>query len=153
MDIPALLASLVSAKELAGALIGERDAHKLATIQNDLTERITEAQLKLAEVAHVLGERTALAHALQDRVRELEEKQALRSRYQLVEVVTGVFAYRLKADGGLGEESAEPSHLVCQSCLDVRGARSVLNRLREGGTAFRLVCHGCGFSFREDGRG
>ena len=153
MDIPALLSALVSAKELSGALIGERDAQKLATIKNDLTERITEAQLKLAEVVHVLGERTALAHALQDRIRELEEKQALRSHYQLVEVVTGVFAYRSKPISGLGEESTEPTHLVCQSCLDVRGVRSVLNRLRHESMAFKLVCHGCGFAFREDGRG
>lgn len=153
MDITALLASLVSAKELAGALIGERDSQKLSAIKNDLTERITDAQLKLAEVVHVLGERTAAVHALQDRVRELEEKQALRSRYELVEVVSGVFAYRSKAVSGLGEEHAEPAHLVCQSCLDVRGVRSVLNRLRQNGRGFELMCHGCGFSFREDGRG
>lgn len=153
MDLPALLATLVSAKELAGAFIGERDARKLAAIQNDLAERITEAQLKLAEVVHVLGERTALAHALQDRVRELEEKQTLRSHYQLVEVVPGVFAYRSKAVSGLGEEHTEPAHLVCQTCLDVRGVRSALNRLRRSGRGYELVCNNCGFAVREDGRG
>lgn len=153
MDISALLTSLVAAKELARGLVSERDARKFAAIHNDLTERLTDVQLKLAEVVHVLSERTTRVHALEDRVREFEQKEALRHRYELAEIAPGVFAYRLKPVSELCADQSEPPHLICQSCLDIRNVKSVLNRMRKDGPAFRLVCGNCDFSVREDGRG
>ena len=147
MDIPALLAALVSAKELAGSLVSERDARKLAAIHHDLTERLTHAQLKLAEVVHVLGERTALAHALENRVRELEQKDALRHRYELAELVPGTFAYRLKPLSALPAGLAEPAHFICQPCLDARAHRIVLQRKRID-RRFHWSCAACDFSAR-----
>ena len=70
-------------KNIATALVQERDREKLAALKIDLTDKILDLQTKLLEVqSAVLLEREAL-RAAQDRVRQLEGDEREKARYEL----------------------------------------------------------------------
>jgi len=126
-------------KNIATALVQERDREKLAALKLELTDKILDLQTKLLEVhgAVVLeGENLRLA---KERIRELESNEREKSRYELAELgaIGNVFAYRLRPKSELTERQTEPPHFVCQPCFD-SGKKAVL--LINTGEAFCPCC-------------
>lgn len=141
MDISLLISTITGAKQLADALIGERDRQKAATIQIDLTEKIAQAQLQLLEVIGTLATQGDELRVVSKRLGELESNERERERYQLAELTPGrgAFAYRLRPAAELIERQDEPAHFVCQPCLDIRRHKVVLH-VNPGGA---IVCPAC----------
>lgn len=85
------------------------------------------------------------------KIRELEDALKEKSRYFLVEIVPGKFAYKSDVrvmpseDGGV-EVLTEPQHYICQVCND-KGVKIVLTyNTPSDGRSPRWYCRGCGDS-------
>ncbi len=142
MDVSALIASVNGSVELARLLINERDRQKAATIQVDLTDKLIQAQAQVSQVLAAIIEKDGTIHALSERVRNLEAQQSEKLRYQLCKVGVGgyAFAYELRPVGELSERQDEPSHFLCQACLDIRQHKAILQVIRR---PHSLVCPAC----------
>jgi hypothetical protein len=127
MDISALLANLASAAQLVPLLIDERDRQKAASIQVDLTNKLTEAQAQLVQVLGAVIEQQRLVPVLEQRIRELEAQVAQKGRYLLAKVGTQgqFFAYRPSPVAELEQSLSEVEHFLCQPCFDA-GKKVVL---------------------------
>ena len=126
-------------KEIAAALVQERDREKLAALKIELTDKILDLQTKLLEVqSAVILERETLRTA-QERLREMEGSEREKARYELAKLgaVGDFFAYRLRPQSELVERASEPTHFVCQPCFDA-GKKSVL--LVSTGESFCPAC-------------
>lgn len=128
MDVSTLVASISGAAELAKLLVAERDRQKAATIEGQLTERITQAQIQLSQVLSTIIEKDGRLQSLAERVRELEAEQSEKNRYRLAKLGTlgNFFAYELRSAAELVERSDEPPHFACQPCFDIRKQKSIL---------------------------
>lgn len=126
-DIASLVSGLSTALSLVPALVQERDRHKAAAIERDLTDRILQTQAKLAEVLSTIIEKEGTIQALTERLRVLESDQREKARYRLAKVGTlgDFFAYQLRSAAELPERSDEPEHFLCQPCFDA-GKKGVL---------------------------
>lgn len=129
------MSSLLAIKDLATAAVDLRDSQKLAAVKLDLTERVLQTQTQLSQVLSSIIEKDTSLATLAQRVRELEDRQLERARYELGELAAGgnAFAYRLKAPARLLENSHEPQHFVCQPCFDA-GKKAILFRRDVWGT-------------------
>lgn len=141
MDVSTLVASISGTAELAKLLVAERDRQKAATIEGQLTERITQAQIQLSQVLSTIIEKDGRLQALAERVRELEAEQSEKNRYRLAKLgsLGNFFAYELRPAAELVERSDEPPHFACQPCFDIRKQKSIL---RIQGTL--CFCASCG---------
>ncbi|WP_237736655.1 hypothetical protein [Delftia acidovorans] len=120
-------------KNIAAALVQERDREKIAALKIDLTDKILELQTKLLEVqSAVVLEREAL-RAAHERIRDLESDQREKARYELAKLGTlgDFFAYRLRPQAELSDRASEPTHFLCQTCFD-SSKKSVLVHNGEG---------------------
>ncbi|MFZ5520440.1 MAG: hypothetical protein ACOZD0_04470 [Pseudomonadota bacterium] len=136
MDISTIITTLGFVRTAAGALINERDAQKAASLKVELTEKILDAQVQLAQVLGAVIEKDAVIQRLAERNRELEAAQREKERYSLAAVGLGAFAYALRPAAELTERANEPPHFVCQVCFDA-GRKSVLH---SSGDGRYLVC-------------
>ena len=136
-----LLSSIGAIKDVGTALINERDSHKFAAIQIDLSNKIIEAQAKVSEVMSSIVEKDGLIKTLTERNRDLESEQLERARYELAKlgVDRDFFAYRLRPAAELSERKDEPTHFLCQPCFDVRKQKSILVAHE-----FAATCNACG---------
>lgn len=126
-------------KDIAAAMVEERDRQKLAALKIDLTNKVIDLQAKLLEVqGAVILEREA-SRALTERNRELEGRHREEARYELAKLGTAgdFFAYRLRPEAELSERATEPPHFICQACFG-NGKKSVL--LINSGEAFCPSC-------------
>ncbi|MNO79674.1 hypothetical protein D3C76_708510 [compost metagenome] len=147
MDVSALISSVGGVLDLARLLVDERDRQKAAAIKLDLTNKLIEVQAQVLQVQDAIIEKDRLIHVLTERNRDLESQESERLRYQLREVGLGgnFFAYELRPAAELSERKDEPTHFLCQPCLDIRQHKAVLkNVCLPGGRPFRLVCPACG---------
>ena len=128
VEISQLLSSIGAIKEIGTLLINERDSHKFAAIQIDLSNKVIEAQTKVSEVLATIITKDGLIKSLTERNSDLEREKLERARYELTKMsVSGdFFAYRLRAAGELSERKNDPFHVICQPCLDVRKQKSIL---------------------------
>ncbi len=140
MDASLLVSSINGAVELGKLWLNERDRHKAAAIQSDLTDKLLQAQAQVSQVLSAIIEKDGLVQTLAERVRELEAQQSERARYQLAKLGTvgDVFAYQLRPAAELVERSDEPSHFLCQPCFD-GGKKSVLRI--QGTIAYCSLCN------------
>lgn len=142
MDTSALISSIGGVFELARLAVDERDRQKASAIKADLTDKVIQAQSQLSQVMAAIIEKDATIHALSERVRNLEAEQSEKLRYQLREVGPGghALAYQLRPAAELSERQDEPTHFLCQACLDVRKQKSMLQTVRR---PHSLVCPSC----------
>lgn len=139
--------ALGAARDLAKAAVGVRDFTQMATTVSQISDQLLKAQDSL--FAH-----NAQLHALQqenfsltNRLRELEEKDAERRRYALVEISDRTFVLGLKDREQLAAENllegwfAEPHHHICQPCM-AKGIKSVLQKHSVWGSV-SLDCSVC----------
>lgn len=127
----------------ANALIGlikagysVRNANEIATAVFDIMAKLTVAQAavlasqeKQATLAQEKGE-------LEKEIVELKNWDRERERYQLTEIITGVFVYSLKP----GMENGEPPHNLCANCFAQR-EKSILQATSPG--VFTYRCPRC----------
>ena len=77
---------------------------------------------------------------LEEDIRKFETWEREKERYQLVEVVTGGFAYALKPEA----QGSDPPHHICAYCYEHR-RRSILTSVYISiGRAEMLRCQPCG---------
>lgn len=119
--IAGLVTSVRSAVEITKAMKDLSDANLIQTKVFELTREI------LATQGYAMEAQSAQAELLR-RIRELEEEKtkletwsAEKSRYELREVSTGVYAYTMKP----GMEQGQPFHMLCANCYD-NGKRATL---------------------------
>lgn len=141
MEIPVALSALISAAQIGGAIVHERDSQKLAALKVDLTNKIAEAQAHVLQLLEAVVDKQRLVGALEQRVRELEAQAAEKQRYELAKLgTTGqFFAYRSVGLGESHEGVGQVAHFVCQPCFD-RGQKVVLAGNGEG----YWKCPACG---------
>ena len=146
----AAVSALKAAKDLGTALLDLRDFNQVAATTSKLNGELLKAQDSLFTAQSKMLELQSEHMEVLNKLRELEKGAEQRSRYQLVEIGPGVFAYRLKdpqhrEDGGADKD--EPIHYLCQPCWDVRKHRSVLMKGFDG-FFVSLNCPNCGTKFR-----
>lgn len=108
------------ARDIAKAAIGIRDASLVALKISEISDQLLKAQDSLfahnAQLHSLQQENFSLAN----RLRELEDKRAQRSRYALVEISDGCFVLATKCREKLPTENpsneiipSEPEHYAC----------------------------------------
>lgn len=127
--IATAIASLKGAQELASATLGVRDFNQSAAAIAQINEKLLAAQQGLlAHNTMLLQLQSDYMQTVQE-LRQLKEAAVEKSRYQLVDLGGGVFAYKVNSTQHDGRPvhagAAEPTHYVCQPCLD-KGNKAVL---------------------------
>ncbi len=147
LAIGAAIASLKTAGEIAGSFIKIRDQTMIRAKVIELQSIILSAQ---SSALAAQGEQSALLQEKRDLERHIADLEAWnreKDRYELKEVVVGVFAYSLKPDA----QSADPPHRICANCYE-RGRKSVLQKdgaIRDAA----LACPACRTNFKIGGVG
>ena len=76
---------------------------------------------------------------LEKKLREKEEWKTETLKYELKELVSGVFAYKYKPD----TNCSAPIHYLCSNCFDTKRQKSILQRQQDKfGTYY--ICNNCG---------
>lgn len=134
VEIGTGIAAFSGLKDLAVALVGERDRQKAAAIEAEFTNKLLEAQTHLSQLLSTVISQQGHIGALEKRIRDMEAAQAEKERYVLAKVGTEreFFAYRLRSSAELDERADEITHFVCQPCF-------------EGGKKVVLVGNGDGY--------
>lgn len=126
-----LAASLTAIRDIGVAAMNIRDSNLIALEVSKMNEALLNAQQRLFTLQSDLLTLQQENFEAREELRKVRETNAQRERYSLVEVGRGTFAYQgnaAPAAGGTGDPGvAEPTHYVCQKCLDGTGRRVVLN--------------------------
>lgn len=143
--ISATLASLKTSVDLVRTAVAVRDDAKLAEATQTINDRIIDVQnaaLQLQEKQSAArDEIEALkddARQLRARVADLEQKRNERVQYRLHEFPKGVFVLASLES----EDMTDPMHYLCQTCMDNRSQKNVLQRDSRVGSVF-LQCPTC----------
>ncbi len=136
-EIAAALTALKAASDITRALAGLRDAAIVQSKVIDLQQEILAAQASTLAVQEAQSALLQSVRDLEAEVAGLKAWHAEKQKYELTEVHTGVFAYKLKPDNG----TAEPSHSLCSRCFQ-DGHKSILQSASRGSTKV-LNCLRC----------
>jgi hypothetical protein len=128
-DISAIAGLITSMNAVVNITKAMKDVHDANVIQTkvfELTREVMSAQGCALQAQMAQTELLDRLRQLEEEKSKLEEWSAEKSRYELREVATGVYAYTMKA----GKERGQPFHMLCANCYD-GGSRSVLQRTEE----------------------
>lgn len=146
-SITTAFSAVKAAKDLGTALVELRDFNQVATTVTELNRKLLEAQDSIFTAQSKMLELQSEHLDTVNKLRKLEESLGQRRRYGLVELATGVFAYRLKPaeerQQDIEVNGDEPIHYICQPCMDTKGDRAVLVRAASGWGYFSLNCPIC----------
>jgi hypothetical protein len=131
-ELIAGLGAIKTAFDLAKGLKDIDDATRRNGAIIELQEKILTAQAAQSELVEAVGQ-------LKARVAELEAWEAEKERYELDQITTGFFCYRLKPTMGAGE----PIHRLCADCY-AAGKKKFLQQQISGPSLDRFACGGCG---------
>ena len=113
------------------AAVQTLDEAKITAATNELTVQLAHLGAKVLTMQQERLQATERERALlrekndlEDQIASLEQKDRGRARYELVDVNMGAFAYRPKSSCANGE----PTHYVCQGCLDNKAMKVVIQR-------------------------
>jgi hypothetical protein len=129
--------SLNTAVNIAKAMVDVRDATAFQGKVFELQRAIIDAQ---QSVLAANAERSALIEKigyLEKELASLKAWETEKQRYELKELATGVFAYRLKESMA----GSEPIHNLCTACYE-HGKKSILQR-RDKGMNKLMTCLEC----------
>lgn len=150
MNAMSFIAGVTQAVSAYRAAAQTLDEAKIASATNELQIQLTHLgaeviamQKERVQATEREGAALRAKNDLADKVRELERRASERDRYELVDVFMGSFAYKLKSSSSNGE----PVHYVCQSCLDNRDMKVVLQRHISGGKDAKCPECNTGFTF------
>ena len=140
LAIAGMLQSFRAITDLGKALLGMRDAALIREKVIELNGEILSAQASaLATQADQLALLKRVGE-LEKEVTDLKAWDAEKQKYELSQIVPGVFAYSLKKEAGI----AGALHQICTHCYEDR-RKSVLQReIRTPGRCVVLVCFTCG---------
>ncbi len=147
--IASLTSAISAAREIAQGAIGMRDAALVNEATSQLVQKLLDAQNALLAHNAALLQLQNEHFEAREELRKLQEAASERGRYALVEVSPGQFAYRVNIapeQSGSGEPgSTEPTHYVCQPCLDKRVKAVLSSGVHKFSTGFQKawVCPVC----------
>lgn len=148
--ISATLSSLKTSVELARTAIALRDDAKLAEATQTLNERIIDVQNAALQLQEKQSAARDEIEALKDEARqlraqitELEQKRNLRAQYRLHQLTEGSLVLALREP----DQSTDPVHYLCQTCMDNASKQVVLQEVRKMGN-ISLRCPNCDNMYR-----
>lgn len=141
VDISAIsgaLASLKAANDIAGAMIGLRDATAFQAKLIEFQSKIIEAQQMTLAAQEERASLLQRIRELETKIVALEAERRELDRYQLKDFGGNTFAYELKE----AEARGEPIHRVCANCLK-QGHISILQFSHNVSGQDYYKCDGC----------
>jgi superfamily II helicase len=137
-EITGVVQSVKVLNDLVKAARGLKNFNELVAAVSEVNARLMEAQAaallaqeKQSSLANRIGE-------LEKEIMDLENWEREAQRYQLTEIASGVFAYRLKP----GVQPPEPSHMLCANCYAKR-KKSILQLVNRNDFGEWYICHDC----------
>lgn len=132
------LEALKAAADILKAMIGVRDARKLAENAVELQRQIANLQIALNSA---LTEQAALIqtiHDLEESSVRMKQWQREKNKYQLTEIAPHRYAYAIKEN----RRGAEPVHWICAACYQ-DSRKSVLQGFQSGMSGWIFTCSSC----------
>lgn len=145
-EISAAVAAIASVKAIAEGIISTTRAADRQQILIDFNSQIIEAQRAMFQAGADYEALARVKAELERKLLEMENWEKQAGRYELKELVPGIFVYAVKA----GMEMGEPAHKLCPHCFQKR-QRSILSLPGPGWTKY--VCHECKFEAVFEERG
>ena len=140
-EFTAAIAAVSQTAKLIGTVLettsDTKSKQAIAGLQNgilDLQAKVYAAQAKYQELAEINRE-------TEHKLKAYEKWDSESARYQLAELVPGIFVYALKPEQAHGE----PVHYLCPHCFQQR-KKAILHRPAADYTNY--VCDGCKFDVR-----
>jgi hypothetical protein len=130
MEIAAALSGIKGAIEIAKAALDARDDAKAKAAIADMMGLLLEANTSALAMSSEARKLSADLDTAMRELRQLQERQREREKYELHEVARGRFVYR---------SQVEPAHYLCQNCFDT-GVKSVLRLTHYASFEDDLVC-------------
>jgi len=132
--IPGILSAIESVKVLNNLL---KTAYDLKNY-NEWVSAVTEVNARLLETQGAALSLSERISELEQQIMDLKNWEREAQRYQLAEIGSGVFAYRLKP----GVQPPEPTHMLCANCYGQR-KKSILQLYNQNELGEVYICHGC----------
>ncbi len=147
-EFTAALSAIKTTTDLLKLGIEARDDAKIKSASIDLTNQLLDVQRLALESNSQQFDLEKKLHVSQERIHELEAKERLIEKYEMVEITSGSFVYRIKED----KRGDEPIHHVCPNCLnDAKKTILQIQRRPTSATIGRekqkLVCTNCPAEF------
>jgi hypothetical protein len=137
-EIAGALSAITGAtKTVASILTTARDVETKTAISGIL-DSLLDAQAKLATIQSQYDALAEVKRQLEKKIMEYEKWDTDAARYELKEIVGGIFVYVLKPDHAAGE----PIHWLCPNCFQKR-EKSIL--IKPGIDWLNYKCHRCEF--------
>lgn len=140
-EIAAALSSATHATKIVRGLSKLSRDSEINVAVIDLQQTILELQSKIIEIQAKYDELAASKEEVAAKLTRYEDWERQAARYQLHELVQGIFVYTLKP----GQEMGEPAHYLCPNCFQDR-QRSILHKPSASHT--NHVCDRCKFDAR-----
>lgn len=146
MDVSAALGTITAIGELTKLVVSSKVDSEVKAKAAELNNSILSLQGTLFALQSQNQELLQDKNNLKNKLVEISNWNKEASRYQLIELCTGVFVYSLKK----GQGNAEPAHYLCPSCYQ-SGKKSILQSegKRIGGTKHFCVSPLCKSEFND----
>jgi len=118
MDLTSALSALKQTFDLIKTGVEIRDDSKIKKGIADFLDKYLALQTSALEIQQQNLKLLDEKRIVEDKYKELENKQTERERYLLHKVTEGIFVYKYSSDD-------KPEHFICQNCFD-KGIKSVL---------------------------
>lgn len=137
-ELTAAITSLRAAADIAKAMIGLRDAALIQSKVIELQGEILSAQSSAFAAQETQSALLERVRNLEKEVADLEAWETEREKYELKEIIAGVFAFGLKENAG----TSEPQHFLCSNCYQDR-RKSILQAQKGRDLEPQLHCPKC----------
>src|SRR5687768_14992980 len=142
VEVQAALTAITSAHEFAKYVINRKVDAAVTQKAMELTDSI----ISLQEIILRLSSQNSLLlqekKNIEDKLMQLEKWDATAAKYQLKEVVPGLFVYSYERN----IDSTTPSHWICTHCYELR-KKSILQRKAQDLEGTIYECPSCRASF------
>jgi hypothetical protein len=136
--ISAILTSLMTAKELADAMISLRDAEALQTKRKEFLDLMIDAQIKILALQDEHSQMREAKRDLEEQIAAFERWDHEKLRYELKEIGPGVFTYIIKPS----MQGMEPTHCICAHCYQ-QDKKSILQAFNSYTLGASATCPAC----------
>lgn len=114
--IAGALQAIKTAKDLAQAMIGLRDAKAIEAKRLEFQSTLIEAQERILAAQEERAELLNRVRTLEEEIAGFKAWGAERERYELKQIAPGAFAYMPKP----AVRGSEPPHWLCATCFENR---------------------------------
>ena len=137
-EISAALSAIENARKLTKSIIDLSRAAERQEILIDFNEQLLKVYNALSQIRSEYEELVKVKSDLERKLVDKKNWKREAARYELKELVPGIFVYAVKA----GMEASDPAHYICANCYQ-KQKRSILSLPGPGWTKY--VCHECKF--------